>query len=120
MAEQKCPLCGGVKENGVCSECGFEAPDEEEMLSVFSRAPAETGEEHILREVFPEIDGEEIYPEYEYAPAESYPAVKVAEPDKMVEKSVKKGRIIILSVAVALLIPMIIYLAQILLIRFRF
>ena len=39
MAVNKCPLCGSRTLNGTCNECGYSAPDETEISSMYNYDP---------------------------------------------------------------------------------
>ncbi len=65
MAE-RCPLCQGKLQNGECLSCGYRIPDEDEISALYNYDPSdypqpEQEQEHI-REIIPDVQMEEIYP----------------------------------------------------------
>lgn len=43
MTIQKCPLCGGRVNNSVCSNCGYEIPDEDSISAMYDYDPSNDG-----------------------------------------------------------------------------
>ncbi|MBQ5319659.1 MAG: hypothetical protein J6K17_11235 [Oscillospiraceae bacterium] len=63
MADERCPLCMEKLKNGECMSCGYKLPDEENISSIYDYEPAEYPEpEPAIREITPEVQMEEIYP----------------------------------------------------------
>jgi len=63
LADNRCPLCMEKLKNGECLSCGYKLPDEENISSVYDYEPAEYPEpEPVIREITPEVQMEEIYP----------------------------------------------------------
>lgn len=65
MADERCPLCMERLKNGECSSCGYRLPDEENISSIYDAEPIEYAEPEPIREITPEIQMEEIYPNRE-------------------------------------------------------
>ncbi len=66
MADNRCPLCMERLKNGECASCGYKIPDEENISSIYDAEPsAEFQPEPAMREITPEIQMEEIYPNRE-------------------------------------------------------
>lgn len=65
MAE-RCPLCQGKLQNGECVSCGYRPPDEEDISALYNYDPSDypqpQSEEEHIREITPEVQMEEIYP----------------------------------------------------------
>ncbi len=69
MADNRCPLCMEKLRGGECVSCGYRLPDEENISSIYDAEPAEYPEpEPAIREITPEIQMEEIYPNRAEAP----------------------------------------------------
>lgn len=68
MAMTRCPLCGGNVSGGVCESCGYELPDEEEIIRPYDYIPdrVEDDEEET-------VGMPEIYPN-------GLPNIKAAKP----------------------------------------
>ena len=63
MADERCPLCMEKLRGGECASCGHKLPDEENISSIYDYEPAEYPEpEPAIREITPEVQMEEIYP----------------------------------------------------------
>ncbi|MBQ3160977.1 MAG: hypothetical protein IJC04_02495 [Oscillospiraceae bacterium] len=63
MADERCPLCMEKLRGGECASCGYKLPDEENISSIYDYEPAEYPEpEPAIREITPEVQMEEIYP----------------------------------------------------------
>jgi|GEM_PF-1459392 len=67
-----CPLCGGIVKFNSCIECGFEKPDFEKMAKLYALEPKSEPQNQepsviqpCIREVIPEYNLPEIYPEKE-------------------------------------------------------
>lgn len=65
MADERCPLCMEKLRNGECASCGYKLPDEENLSAIYDAEPAEYYEPEPVREITPEIQMEEIYPNRE-------------------------------------------------------
>ncbi len=65
MADERCPLCMEKLRGGECSSCGYRLPDEENISSIYDAEPVEYAEPAPIREITPEIQMEEIYPNRE-------------------------------------------------------
>ena len=65
MADERCPLCMEKLKHGECASCGYKLPDEENLSSIYDAEPAEYYEPEPVREITPEIQMEEIYPNRE-------------------------------------------------------
>lgn len=63
MADNRCPLCMEKLKNGECLSCGYRLPDEENLSELYDTEPAEYPEPEPIREITPEIQSEEIYPD---------------------------------------------------------
>lgn len=61
MAVKRCPLCMEILKNGECTSCGYKLPDEEDISSLYDYEPDEYPEPAV-REITPEVQMEEIYP----------------------------------------------------------
>ena len=62
MAKNRCPLCSGRLNNGVCESCGYAVPDEEGIASVYNYDPSDYnyneekyGEKDRSSDMMPEI-----------------------------------------------------------------
>jgi len=62
LADNRCPLCMEKLKNGECASCGYRLPDEENISSIYDAEPAEYPEPAPIREITPEVQMEEIYP----------------------------------------------------------
>ena len=65
MADERCPLCMEKLKHGECASCGYKLPDEENLSAIYDAEPAEYYEPEPVREITPEIQMEEIYPNRE-------------------------------------------------------
>ena len=65
MADNRCPLCMEKLKNGECVSCGYRLPDEENISSIYDAEPASYPEPEPIREITPEVQMEEIYPNRE-------------------------------------------------------
>lgn len=63
MADNRCPLCMEKLKHGECASCGYKLPDEENISSIYSTEPMEYPEPEPIREITPEVQMEEIYPD---------------------------------------------------------
>lgn len=69
MAENKCPLCMGKLKDSECPSCGYRLPDEERISSIYNHDPINTpSPQPAVREIIPEIEMEEIYPNRQEPP----------------------------------------------------
>ena len=66
MADNRCPLCMEKLKHGECVSCGYKLPDEENLSQVYDAEPSSYPEP--IREITPEIQMEEIYPNREEVP----------------------------------------------------
>lgn len=73
MAMTRCPLCGGNVSGGICESCGYELPDEEEIVKPYDYIPYHVEDEEEEKTYTPETD--EIYPN-------GFPNIKVAKPNE--------------------------------------
>lgn len=63
MAAEKCPLCQNKLKNGECPSCGYKLPDEGDISAYYNYDPSDYPQEQpAVREITPEIQMEEIYP----------------------------------------------------------
>ncbi len=62
MADNRCPLCMEKLKHGECASCGYKLPDEENISSIYNTEPVSQPEPEPIREITPEIQMEEIYP----------------------------------------------------------
>lgn len=90
MKTDKCPLCGGRIINGVCASCGYLPVNENEISALYSFEPSvsakaapKPAEEFVPREVFPEYDAEEIYPDIKVrnSPRPPHSPLRIPPPD---------------------------------------
>ncbi len=68
---KKCPLCGGKLKNNYCESCGYAVPDDEELSALYNLDPSDypqPQEQPAVREIIPDIQAEEIYPNRPEAP----------------------------------------------------
>ena len=65
MADNRCPLCMEKLKNGECASCGYRLPDEENISSIYNTEPISQPEPEPIREIIPEVQMEEIYPDRE-------------------------------------------------------
>lgn len=63
MADNRCPLCMEKLKHGECASCGYKLPDEENISSIYNTEPMEYPEPEPIREITPEVQMEEIYPD---------------------------------------------------------
>ncbi len=62
---KKCPLCGGKLKNNYCESCGYAVPDDDELSALYNLDPTdypEPQEQPAVREITPDTQAEEIYP----------------------------------------------------------
>lgn len=82
MPKKTCPLCGGKLKNNYCESCGYDVPDDDEDLSaVYDMDPENDAFGDTVREITPEVQAEEIYPNRPagYKPAYEQPKFKVRD-----------------------------------------
>ncbi len=68
---KKCPLCGGKLKNNYCESCGYAVPDDEELSALYNLDPSDypqPEEQPAVREITPDVQAEEIYPNRPEAP----------------------------------------------------
>ncbi len=68
---KKCPLCGGKLKNNYCESCGYAVPDDNELSALYNLDPSdypEPQEQPAVREIIPDAQAEEIYPNRPGAP----------------------------------------------------
>lgn len=70
MAMTRCPLCGGNVSGGICESCGYELPDEEEIVRPYDYIPDRVEEDEDKT-----VDMPEIYPN-------GLPNIKAAKPNE--------------------------------------
>lgn len=64
MTGNKCPLCMGKLKDSECPSCGYRLPDEERISSIYNHDPiSDPLPQASVREIIPEIEMEEIYPD---------------------------------------------------------
>ena len=68
MADNRCPLCMEKLKNGECTSCGYRLPNEENISSIYDTEPVSYPEPEPIREITPEIQMEEIYPNRQEMP----------------------------------------------------
>ena len=86
MADNRCPLCMERLKNGECVSCGYKLPDEENISSIYDAEPVSYPEPEAIREITPEIQMEEIYPN-----RQEMPKFKVRDDDgKTVKVAINK------------------------------
>ncbi|MDE7302806.1 MAG: hypothetical protein K2N60_05755 [Oscillospiraceae bacterium] len=63
MPNKTCPLCGGKLKNNYCESCGYDVPNDDEGLSaIYDMDPENDAFGEVVREITPEVQSEEIYP----------------------------------------------------------
>lgn len=65
---KKCPLCGGKLKNNYCDSCGYAVPDDEELSALYDMDPTNDVFGEGVREIIPDVQAEEIYPNRPEAP----------------------------------------------------
>ncbi len=65
---KKCPLCGGKLKNNYCESCGYAVPDDEELSALYDMDPSNDVYGEKVREIIPDVQAEEIYPNRPEAP----------------------------------------------------
>lgn len=68
MADERCPLCMEKLKHGECASCGYTLPNENNISSIYDAEPEEYAESEPIREITPEIQMEEIYPNRQETP----------------------------------------------------
>jgi len=63
MADNRCPLCMEKLKHGECASCGYRLPDEENISSIYNTEPVSQPEPEPIREITPEVQMEETYPD---------------------------------------------------------
>lgn len=62
MPKKTCPLCGEKLKNNYCESCGYDVPDDDDLSAVYDMEPENDAFGEQVREVVPEVQAEEIYP----------------------------------------------------------
>lgn len=62
MPKKTCPLCGGELKNNYCENCWYDVPDDDDLSAVYDMEPENDAFGEQVREVVPEVQAEEIYP----------------------------------------------------------
>lgn len=62
MPKKTCPLCGGELKNNYCENCWYDVPDDDDLSAVYDMDPDNDAFGEQVREVVPEVQSEEIYP----------------------------------------------------------
>lgn len=65
---KKCPLCGGKLKNNYCDSCGYAVPNDEELSAAYDMDPSNDAFGEQIREITPDAQAEEIYPNRPEAP----------------------------------------------------
>lgn len=65
---KKCPLCGGKLKNNYCESCGYAVPNDEELSAAYDMDPSNDAFGEQIREIIPDVQAEEIYPNRPEAP----------------------------------------------------
>ncbi|MDE7279653.1 MAG: hypothetical protein K2N26_08015 [Oscillospiraceae bacterium] len=81
MPKKTCPLCGEKLKNNYCESCGYDVPDDDDLSAVYDMEPENDAFGEQVREVVPEVQAEEIYPNRpaDYEPACERPKFKVRD-----------------------------------------
>lgn len=62
MPNKTCPLCGGKLKNNYCESCGYDVPDDDGLSALYDMDPENDAFGETVREITPEVQAEEIYP----------------------------------------------------------
>lgn len=62
MPKKTCPLCGGELKNNYCENCWYDVPDDDDLSAIYDMDPDNDAFGEQVREVVPEVQSEEIYP----------------------------------------------------------
>ncbi|MDE5991449.1 MAG: hypothetical protein K2G87_00210 [Oscillospiraceae bacterium] len=62
MPNKTCPLCGGKLKNNYCESCGYDVPDDDDLSALYDMNPENDAFGEVVREITPEVQSEEIYP----------------------------------------------------------
>ncbi|MCH5348857.1 MAG: hypothetical protein J1E40_06000 [Oscillospiraceae bacterium] len=62
MAAERCPLCQSKLVKGECLSCGYRPPDEGDISALYNYDPTDYPQEQPVREIMPDVQMEEIYP----------------------------------------------------------
>ena len=62
MPKKTCPLCGGKLKNNYCESCGYDVPDDDDLSALYDMNPENDAFGEVVREITPEVQAEEIYP----------------------------------------------------------
>ncbi|MCM1024165.1 MAG: hypothetical protein NC395_08925 [Prevotella sp.] len=65
MSAKKCPLCGGKLKGSYCESCGYDVPEDDDLSMVYDMDPENDAFGEQVREIIPEVQMEEIYPNRE-------------------------------------------------------
>lgn len=65
MAKKTCPLCGGKLKNNYCDSCGYDVPEDDDLSAVYDMEPENDAFGEQVREITPDVQTEEIYPNRE-------------------------------------------------------
>jgi len=62
MPKKTCPLCGGKLKNNYCESCGYDVPEDDDLSALYDMEPENDAFGEVVREVTPDVQSEEIYP----------------------------------------------------------
>lgn len=62
MLNKTCPLCGGKLKNNYCESCGYDVPGDDDLSALYDMNPENDAFGEVVREITPEVQTEEIYP----------------------------------------------------------
>ncbi len=62
MPKKTCPLCGGKLKNNYCDSCGYDVPEDDDLSALYDMEPENDAFGEAVREVTPDVQSEEIYP----------------------------------------------------------
>ncbi len=62
MPKKTCPLCGGKLKNNYCESCGYDVPEDDDLSALYDMEPENDSFGEVVREVTPDVQAEEIYP----------------------------------------------------------
>lgn len=62
MPKKTCPLCGEKLKNNYCESCGYDVPEDDDLSALYDMEPENDAFGEAVREVTPDVQAEEIYP----------------------------------------------------------
>lgn len=62
MPKKTCPLCGGKLKDNYCESCGYDVPADDDLSALYDMEPENDAFGEAVREITPEAQSEEIYP----------------------------------------------------------